>query len=245
MLDRTIFTQVDWTVGSILYQLYIFNLKNGTIFSCKGKLFMMRFTFSLLFLLVLFVSCRKGKTLPDVVYVHYDGPTTAYQYPTGRFSPFDPFDIYEVPQYPSYVDQNQNEKLASDFNDELKRLLEKNNVVLTTEPAEYSLHVGTLDVSESLNRQSYVDSCSYWNETAYVYYSDLDASVTITLKKNGYYINSWTRHAMSSEKVRDKRDDCNRPKIRSIGRGPSSLVEQLARELRVKISKQLYELEVQ
>ncbi len=208
---------------------------------------MMRFAFYLLFLVFIFVGCRKGKNLPDVIYVHYEGPTIAHQYPTDAFDKFDPYDFDEPLQYPDYIYLSDSDDLANEFNETLIRLLEKNNIILTTEPAEYTLHIGSLSVGEGLNRHSYVDSCaSIWDtEPSYVYYSDLSASVTATLRKNGAYINDWNRNATSSEKVRDKTDGCNCPKIRSIWRKPSSLVSQLASEIRMKVSRQIYDLEVE
>lgn len=204
----------------------------------------MRFTFYLLFLGVLFVGCRKGKTLPNVIYVHYDGPVNAKMYPTGAFAHFDPYDFNEPDRYPFYVSQSDTDDLANDFNELLVKLLKKNNIILTSEPAEYTLSIGYLSVGEGLNRESYTDTCSFWDEPAYVYYSDLSATVTATLKKNGVYINDWTRNATSSEKVREQTESCTEPKVRSIWRRPDSLVGQLAKEVRMKVSRQLYDLEV-
>src|SRR6218665_476050 len=192
----------------------------------------MRFNFYLLFLALVFMGCRKGKTLPNVIYVHYEGPINAKMYPTGAFAHFDPFDIHEPDRYPSYIYQSDTDDLANEFNEDLMSLLKKNNIILTSEPADYTLSIGSLNVGEGANRQSYVDSCSFLYETAYVYYSDLNANVTATLRKNGVYINDWNRNANSSEKIRDKRDECNKPKVRSIWRKPSSLVSQLASEIR-------------
>ena len=204
----------------------------------------MRLLLMLLFIPIVFSACRKGKTLPEPVYVHYEGPTSAHLSPLGAFDKFDPYDFDEPIQYPDYIYESDTDDLANDFNEALIRLLAKNNIILTSEPAEYTLHISSLGVGEGLNRQSYVDSCSFLNETSYVYYSDLSAGVSATLKKNGVYINDWSRNASSSEHVRDKTDDCNRPKIRSVWRKPSSLVIDLAGELRIKIAKQLYDLEV-
>jgi hypothetical protein len=205
---------------------------------------MMRFTFLLLVLPFVFIGCRKGKTLPDIVYVHYEGPVSASMSPTGAFSPFDPYDWNEPVHYPSYVSVNDGDDLAQDFNEYLTRLLKKNNIVLTSEPAEYTLSIGYLSVSEGLNRESYTDTCSFWNEPAYVYYSDLNAQVKATLRKNGAYINDWTRNASSSERVKDQENPCEAPKVGSIWRKPGSLVSQLAEEIRMKVSRQLYDLEV-
>lgn len=206
---------------------------------------MMRLTYCFLFLVFIFAGCRKGKTLPNVVYVHYEGPASASLYPTGAFAPFDPNSQTEIPRYPYYVYQKDSNDLANHFNERLAKFLKKNNIILTSEPAEYSLHVSSLRVTESLQRQGFVDSCSFWYDTDYVYYSSINARVSITLKKNGAYIQDWTREESSSEKVRDdKRDGCNRPDVRSCWDDPSDLVSQLAREIRVKVSRKLYELEV-
>lgn len=181
--------------------------------------------------------------MPETLYVHYDGVTNAGVYPQGAFSKFDPFDYNEPDRYPSYVDPDDSEELAADFNSYLVKLMKKNNVILTSEPADYTLSISTLSIGESLNRTSYIDSCSWSNETHYVYYSELGALVRATLKKNGVYVDSWERNAGSSEEIRDKKGSCNEPLVRRIFRGPDSLFGQLARELRMTSTKRLYKEE--
>jgi hypothetical protein len=181
--------------------------------------------------------------MPEKLYVHYVGPTGASVYPQGAFSPFDPFDIYEQTQYPRYVDPNESQQLADAFNVSFTDMMKKNNVILTSDPADYTLQITMMDVTESLYRSSYVDSCSWWNEMSYVYYSSINATIHAKLTKNGVYVDSWERHAGASEDIRNKTDGCNKPLVRSISRQPSSLFYQMGKELRKKVSNKLYQVE--
>ncbi len=198
----------------------------------------------LLILLVAVLSgCRKGKKLPEVVYVHYDGVSSVGIWPQGPFDPIDPFDSYEPVHYPSYVFVSDADYLADGFDKDLAAYLKKNNVILTSDPAEYTLTITNLSVTESLSYASYTDSCSWDYSTAYVYYSKLHSTVNATLTRNGGYVGSWERNGFSEERVRDKRGSCNEPYIGNIKRDPRDLVGQMARELRVKIANKLYDLE--
>lgn len=181
--------------------------------------------------------------MPETLYVHYDGVTNAGVYPQGAFSHFDPYDFNEPDRYPSYVDPDDSQELADDFNSYLLKIMKKNNIILTSEPADYTLSISTLSVSESLNREGYVDSCSFLNETNYVYYSELNAMLRAELTKNGVYVDSWERNAGSSEEIRDEKSSCNAPLVRRIYRGPSSLFYQLAKEVRMTCSRRLFKEE--
>lgn len=196
----------------------------------------------LLLLSVFILGCRKGKKMPETIYVHYDGPAAAGIWPQGPFSHFDPFDIFEPDRYPSYLHVSDADDFASDFNDELKKLFVHNNIVFTTDTAAYSLSV-SIGVSESLHREHYVDSCSSDYELAYVYYSSLSANATVSLKKNGVEVDHWNRNASSTERLRDKTDSCNQPKILRA-RWPSTLFSQLASETRMVVSRRMYQIEV-
>lgn len=179
--------------------------------------------------------------MPEKIYVHYEGVTSSGIYPQGAFSHFDPYDFSEPDRYPSYVDVSDADDLAAGFNQDLADFMERNNIILTSDPADYELKVLYLAVGESLSRDSYFDSCA--NASRYVYYSELDATVEAKLYKNGFAVDSWERHASSSEEIRDKRGSCNEPKVRSIFRKPSSLFGQLARELRMTCSRRIYKEE--
>lgn len=203
----------------------------------------MRYLSFILLMAVFSAGCRKGKKLPHVVYVHYEGASSISLWPQGPFAPIDPFDIYEPVHYPSYVNVNDADHLTDEFNKDLIDYLKKNNVVLTSEPADYTLTISNLSVSESLSYSAYTDSCSWDYSTAYVYYSKLHSQVNATLSRKGYYIASWTRNGYSEERVKDKRGSCNEPFIGSIRRDPNDLVSQMARELRIKVANKLYELE--
>ena len=195
-----------------------------------------------IFLSVFILGCRKGKKMPEVIYVHYDGPTSAGTYPQGAFPHFDPYDFSEPDRYPYYVHDYDADDLANGFNDDLKDFLKRNNIILTTDTAAYTLSI-SIGVGESLERHSYIDSCSSNYETAYVYYSELNAHAYVSLKKNGVEVGNWNRNAASSERIRDKTDSCNQPKILRA-RWPSTLFSQLASETRMVVSRRMYQIEV-
>ena len=63
------------------------------------------------------------------------------------------------------------------------------------------------------------------------------------LYRNGVLIETWEKKGYSTEKARNKTDDCNAPKIRAAVYDVRGLLHRVAKELRVRISKKLYELE--
>jgi len=204
----------------------------------------MRYFLLILIVAVFSAGCRKGKKLPHVVYVHYEGVSSIGIWPQGPFDPIDPYNLFEPVHYPSYVSVSDADYLMDQFDKDLAAFLKKNNVVLTSDPADYTLTITNLSVTESLSYSSYIDSCSWDYSTAYVYYSKLHSQVNATLTRKGGYVGSWERNGFSEERVRDKRGSCNEPYIGSIQRDPDDLVSQMARELRVKVANKLYDLEV-
>lgn len=188
----------------------------------------------------LVLSCKKGKTLPHDVAVQFITLTEASVYPEDYFPSSDP---YEPGIYPNYVHNYSTSEIAANFNKGLVSYLNKNKVVLQSDPAAYVLKITSIHMSESLESHSYIDSCSSTNAVSYVYTSSLRFQVSASLYKNGIFLESWTREGKSWERVASKTDDCNRPKIRGIIRGPYSLIYQVAKELRVRVSKKIYELE--
>ncbi|MCC6701641.1 MAG: hypothetical protein IT221_08955 [Fluviicola sp.] len=204
---------------------------------------MKRWPFLFLIVFVSF-SCKKGKILPAKILVHFEGVQQAGIYPEGNFELYDYYNNYIGSYSPNYVGGLDNSTYAQQFNDELQRLLEKNNIQLTSAPAEYELKINSFFVDESLNKEAYTDSCSSDYQTAYVYYSDLQVHASVSLYKNGYFIETWEKNGYSTETVKTKTDACNQPKIRSALFGPIGLSDRVAKELRVRISKKMYELEV-
>ncbi|MGV3613175.1 MAG: hypothetical protein ACO1N0_19600 [Fluviicola sp.] len=192
---------------------------------------------------VCLISCKKGKKLKHEVAVQFATVSNADVYPQEYFPLFDPYDIYEIPQSPSYAHDYSNQEIANQFNKDLTAYLKKNNVMLQADTAEYVLYINTMYLSESLERQSYIDSCSWDNSMAYVYKSSLRFLVKATLYKNGIIVDSWEKEANSWESIKNKRDGCNKPIVRGILRGTNSLIQQVAKELRVRISKKMYALE--
>lgn len=195
------------------------------------------------FLLLSFIvlSCKKGKTLPHDVAVQFITLTEASVYPEDHFPSSDPYGPFI---YPNYAHDYSTSEIAANFNNGLTSYLNKNNVILQPDSAAYVLKITSIHMSESLESHSYIDSCSYNNTVSYVYTSSLSFKVSASLYKNGVFLDSWTREGKSWERVSSKTDGCNKPKIRHIIRGPYSLIYQVAKELRVRISKKLYELEV-
>ena len=96
---------------------------------------------------------------------------------------------------------------------------------------------------ESHHKALYVDSCAFGHPEKYVYYSSLEVTVKAGLYRNGVLIETWEKKGYSTEKARNKTDDCNAPKIRAAVYDVRGLLHRVAKELRVRISKKLYELE--
>ena len=200
-----------------------------------------RHVFFLISIILAITSCRKGKVLPETVYVHLNGIEKAgiSPSPNGTFTPFNPLDFNEPIHYPSYVNSLDSSYLATSFLQDLTERLKKNNIILTSDTASYELLI-SLQVSEGLNRQSYVDSCSFMNTTSYVYYSNLSVNSYFTLKKNGVTLGDWTTNAYATEHVRSKTNSCNEPKIRSVFSGVSSLSDRVSNRVRVKVANEIY-----
>lgn len=204
----------------------------------------MKGVFLFLLMGLTFLACKKGKVLPNIIQVHFDGIEHAGIYPEGNFELFDQNNQAIGTYMPNYVSGMNSSSYAQQFNDELRRLLKKNNIELTSEPAAYDLKINGFYVEESLNKTSYIDSCSFGSPTAFVYYSDLKVHASISLFKNGFSIDTFEKNAYATETVKSKTDNCNKPKIRSALYGPEGLSKRVAKELRVQISKKMYELEV-
>ena len=192
---------------------------------------------------VFLISCKKGKKLKHEVAVQFATVSNADVYPQEFFPLFDPYDIYEIPQSPSYAHDYSKEEIADQFNKDLTYYLKKNNVLLQADTAEYVLYINTMNLSESMEREGYIDSCDWNYSMAYVYKSSLRFRIKATLYKNGIFVDSWAKEANSWESFRNKRDECNKPRVRSLVRKTPWLIQQVAKELRVKISKKMYELE--
>lgn len=189
------------------------------------------------------VSCRKGKKLPQAVLVQFITQNHSQIYPEGHFPLYNPDDWTETPTYPTYADIADTAEIATRFNSNLAGFFVSNNIFLRNDTADYVLFIHYMELTESQLQESYIDSCSAGYPEKYVYYSSLTFKVKATLYKHGVKIDSWTREANSRETVRDKRESCNRPKIRKVIRGTYSLVAQVAKELRVRVSKKMYDLE--
>lgn len=190
------------------------------------------------------LSCKKGKTLPHDVAVQFMTSTEASVYPEDYFPPFDPYNPYEPIVYPNYAHDYSTSEIAANFNKGLISYLNKNKVILQSDAAAYVLKITSMHMSESIERQSYIDSCSFNNTIDYVYISSLSFRVSASLYKNGVLMGSWTEEGNSWERVKSKTDGCNKPKVRQVLRGPYSLINQVAKELRVRVSRKMYELEV-
>lgn len=192
---------------------------------------------------VCLISCRKGKKLPHEVRVQLITLTESEVYPKDYYLLTDQGEPTGILISPSYVDTDDSSEIATNFNDDLTRNLKKNNVYLQSDSADYVLYIESMNLTESYKYTSYIDSCSWDYSEKDVRYSALKFKVKATLYKNGIKLDSWTREANSTERVRSKRDNCNAPKILPIFRVESALINQVSKELRVKISRKMYELE--
>lgn len=202
----------------------------------------MRFAVILFTLLLIFTSCRKGKVLPEPLYVHFEGFDKIGIHPNSDFPPFNPLDLNETTHARQYVDVLDSSEEALTFKKDLTDLLKKNNVFLTSDTAAYEIKL-TVGITEGINRQSYVDSCTFMNPIAYVYYSDLHVYADVRLYKYGQFLKSWNFTNSSTETVRSKTVGCNKPKIRSVLCGTGCLMEKLEKQIRYNLANELYFLE--
>jgi hypothetical protein len=194
-----------------------------------------------IFALFLFlVSCKKGKTLEHDVSVQFITLSSSGVYPEGYFPVSNPT---ETPQYPSYAHDYSPEEISSRFNTKLNSYLNKNKIILQTDTADYVLQITSMNLIESLSSEAYIDSCTTGNPTAYVHYSNLSFTINASIYKQGMLVGSWEEKGKSCETVKSKTDACNAPKIRRIVRTTGWLIDQVAKELRVRVSKKLFELE--
>lgn len=198
---------------------------------------------SILMLSVLLISCKKGKTLKQEVAVQFITTINSGVYPEDYFPPFDPNDPTESWHSPNYAHDYSTNEIASRFNSKLISFLDKNKILLQSDTAEYVLIITNMNLSESLKRESYIDSCSFGNPVNYVYYSSLRFVVSASLYKYGVLVGSWTEEGKSWDKLKTKRDECNAPRIRGMFRETMELVDQVSKELRVRVSKKIFELE--
>lgn len=194
----------------------------------------------LLILCTLLASCKKGKKLPHEVPVQFITLSDASVYPEDHFPPFNPYDFSEAVVSPKYAHDYSTSQIAERFNKDLIYHLNKNNVTLQTDTAGYVLKIGSIHLGETIERQSYIDSCGFNYPLAYVYASSLRFSVSASLYKNGVFIKQWIEEGKSSEHVKTEIDDCNKPKVSKLLRGPNWLINQVAKEIRVRVSKELY-----
>jgi hypothetical protein len=198
---------------------------------------------SILMLVVLLISCKKGKTLKHEVAVQFITTVNSGIYPEDYFPPFDPNDPSESWHSPNYAHDYSSDEIAARFNSKLISFLDKNKVILQNDTAEYVLIITNMNLSESLKRESYIDSCSFGNPINYVYYSSLRFVVSASLYKYGVLAGSWTEEGNSWDKLKTKTDECNAPRVRGMLRETMGLVDQVSKELRVRVSKKMFELE--
>jgi hypothetical protein len=192
---------------------------------------------------MLLISCKKGKTLKHDVAVQFITTTNSGIYPESFFPPFNPNDPTETAHSANYAHEYSKEQIAEQFNSKLKSCLNKNNLFLQEDSAAYVLIITGMNLSENLKRESYIDSCGPNYPIDYVYYSDLQFSISAELYKNGILLNTFSEKGNSHDVLRSKKDECNAPKIFHMIRSTSSLVDQVAKELRVHVSKKLFDLE--
>lgn len=198
---------------------------------------------SILVVSVLLISCKKGKTLKHEVAVQFITATNSGVYPVDYFPPFDPTDPNESWHSPNYAHDYSAAEIATRFNSKLTTYLNKNKVMLQSDSADYVLVITGMNLNETLNRKEYIDSCTFGNPVNYVYYSSLRFVISASLYKHGVLKGSWTEEGNSRDKVKSKTDECNAPKIRGMLRETTGLVDQVAKELRVRVSKKMFELE--
>lgn len=186
-------------------------------------------------------SCYKGRTLWKKVNVHFVNNVNCFLSPEGEFDPFDSDNPLEGTHPSNYVGSLESSSVKNGFNDEFKEYMKNNNVILTSDSSEYEVHITYMGMKEELHRSEYMDSCTGF--ISYVYYSSLEFKAKASLYKHGVLIDSWQRSASSMDKVRDKRNNCNKPKIRDFWGGPQKLWSKVAKKLRAVISRKIYQLE--
>lgn len=189
--------------------------------------------------IVVLASCRKGKKLDKPVKVQIVCHNSASVNPKDQFPLFNASDPFETVRYPQYAHSMSPQQMAADFKESLISRLKENNILLTDDSAEYRLVIRSLEMSESLDRTSYTNACS--NMTDYVYHASLNFTADVSLFRSQNLLRSWNKQGNSFERVKSGTDDCNRPKIGILFRGPSSLIDQVTHELQPLIAKKMYE----
>lgn len=210
---------------------------------------MRHFAFISLLLCTLLFSCKKGKKLPETIYVHYDDVELCAVSPNDDehtillYNADFPYQVIGEETYPAEnTNAEDSDDLADHFNSWLKDYLKKNNVILTSDPAEYTLKITSLWIGEDIDFETYADSCTGSMEKKEHF--SLNSQVKASLYKNGGLVESWERNANATSVKRPAFNKCNRPKYSGPARGPFTLVKQLSKELRVRVSKKIYDLEV-
>lgn len=194
------------------------------------------FTF---FVGMVLISCNKGAVLTHDLDVQFINSTNTTIYPTGAFPHFDPNDPFEQDVYPHFVNYVTPSIINADFKEDLTAYLKKNKIHLVQDSTTYRLEITSISYSESNNRSSYVDSCSFGYPYTYVYYSDYTVTAHASLFKGSTLIEQWTESDYASERVKSARDACNKPEIGIPLQSLSGVAKNVAKKIRARVSTKL------
>ncbi len=187
-------------------------------------------------------TCKRGPKLSHPLEVQLIMPAESTVYPLDNFQITDEYGSTSYVS-PDYVYDYTSSKLIAEFKTNLTDILAKNNIILVDYATTYHLTITDLKMLESLDYENYIDSCSVVPVTRRVYYSNVTVMATAKLYYGSLLIGNWTQKGYGYERVRTKTDDCGEPKVKSIVCGPSCLVNRVAKEVRVRVAKELKDRE--
>lgn len=192
-----------------------------------------------LFVITATVSCKKGKILPETVYISID--TTQ----VSTYISEQQYDSYGYPISYEYIGGNTKDGLRETLYKELSHYLSKNNCIVNDDLSTYTIQINKISLSEWYTTESYLDSCSLdvWGdyETSSVKLFRVSYSSDISLlNANGVEIGSTKESVEKKERSRIKRDDCGEPKKWGIFCQEGCMQNRVHKKLRKYISKRIF-----
>lgn len=194
---------------------------------------------TLSFLLIGSLSCKKGKILPETVYVSID--TTQ----VSTYISEQEYDDYGFPMGHEYIGGHTKDELRETLYEELSHYLSKNNCIVNDNLSTYTIRIDNISLSESYTSESYLDSCSQdiWGDNVTnsikLYRISYSSNITL-LNANGFEIGSTNASVKKKERSRIKRDDCGAPKKWGIFCQEGCMQNRVHKKLRKYISKRIF-----
>lgn len=191
-----------------------------------------------LFLIVFSSSCRKGKNMPETVYIEIDTTEMIVNVTDPDYDNFGQSSC-------KYVNSGTRAEVRENIYKNLRKYLAKNNCVIDSGQSRYIIKVNSVSFIEGQACESYMDSCitDIWGDPTvnYVYVSTLSHTADVSLfRKNGAYIESFSRKTSKREKLRNKRSSCGEPYVRSIVFGRGSMEKKISKMLRKDLTRRIH-----